>query len=146
MNNDKNYRVGWVIPNQIAALTHYTSDILLEEFQAIAGESEALATSATARFHLIIDNRIMNMAFVPDLATIRQAAPYTNTPLLQHIIMIKPEQMEGSANNLPSYTDDHLTLTYVDTLGDAVNFLKAEDQEIRWHESESDFFPNAIFK
>ena len=146
MNHDKNYRVGWVIPNQIAALTHYTSDILLDEFQAIAGESEALTASATDRFHLIIDNRIMNMAFVPDLATIRQAAPYTNTPLLQHIIMIKPEQMEGSANHLPSYTDEHLTLTYVDTLTDAVTFLKNEDPEIRWHEAESDFFPNAVFK
>ena len=145
MHNDKNYRVGWVIPNQIAALTHYTSDIMLEEFQEIATESATLADSATNRFHLIIDNRIMNMAFVPDLATIRQAAPYTNTPHLQHIIMVKPEQMEGSANDLPSYTDDHLTLTYVDTLADAVDLLKAEDRDIRWHEVESDFFPNAKF-
>ncbi len=142
MNNDKNYRVGWVIPNQIAALTHYTPEIMLDEFQAIAGESEVLANSATERFHLIIDNRIMNMAFVPDLATIR---PYTNNPLLQHIVMIKPEQMEGSANELASYTDDHLTLTYVDTLVDAQNFLKSEDNELRWHEAESDFFPNAKF-
>ena len=145
MNNDKNYRVGWVIPNQIAALTHYTPEIMLDEFQAIAVESEALATSATDRFHLIIDNRIMNMAFVPDLATIRQAAPYTNNPLLQHIIMIKPEQMQGSANELPSYTDDHLTLTYVDSLEDAVNLLKAQDDDLRWHEVDSDFFPNARF-
>lgn len=145
MNNDKNYRVGWVIPNQIAALTHYTPEIMLDEFQAIASESEILTTSATDRFHLIIDNRIMNMAFVPDLATIRQAAPYTNNPLLQHIVMIKPEQMEGSANHLPSYTDDHLTLTYVDTLMDAENFLKAKDHDIRWHEAESDFFPNGKF-
>jgi len=145
MDNDKNYRVGWVIPNQVAALTHYTPEIMLDEFQAIAVESEALATSATDRFHLIIDNRIMNMAFVPDLATIRQAAPYTNNPRLQHIIMIKPEQMQGSADELPSYTDDHLTLTYVDTLADAENFLKSEDNTIRWHEVESDFFPNATF-
>lgn len=145
MNTDKNYRVGWVIPNQVAALTHYTSDILLDEFQAIAGEAGALATSATETFHMIIDNRIMNMAFLPDLATIKRAAPYANTPHLQYIIIIKPEQMEGSANDLPSYTDAHLTLTYVDTLADAVNLLKAEDSELRWHEVESDFFPNAKF-
>ena len=145
MRNDKNYRVGWVIPNQVAELTHYTPNILLEEFQAIGNESDAIASSAESRFHLIIDNRIMDMAFVPDLATIRQAAPYTNTPHLQHIIMIKPEQMEGAAHELPSYTDDHLTLTYVDTLADAVDFLKAEDDEIRWREADSDFFPNAKF-
>lgn len=146
MHNDKNYRVGWVIPNQLGALTHYTPEVTLEEFQEISGEAAALFTDVTDIFHVIIDNRIMNMAFLPDLNAIKQAAPYANNPNLRHIIMVKPEQMDGSANDLPHYEDNQVTLTYVDTLDDAVTLLKSEDSRLRWHEVESDFFPNATFE
>lgn len=145
MHNDKNYRVGWVIPNQLGALTHYTSEVTLDDFQEISGEAAALFGEATDTFHVIIDNRIMNMAFLPDLDAIKQAAPYTNNPHLRHIIMVKPEQMDGSASELPHYQDEHITLTYVDSLDDAATLLKGDDNSLRWHEVESDFFPNATF-
>lgn len=146
MHEDKNYRVGWVIPNQIGALTHYTPEITLEEFQCISAEAADLFTDAAETFHMIIDNRIMNMAFLPDLDAIKRAAPYASNPNLGYIIMIKPEQMEGSANDLSDYHADNVTLTYVDTLDDAILLLKANDSNLRWHEVESDFFPNATFE
>ena len=146
MPEQKSYRVDWVIPNQIGALTHYTPDIMLDEFQSISGEAAALFTDATEPFHVIIDNRIMNMAFLPDLDAIKRSAPYTQNVNLRYIIMVKPDAMEGSASELPDYTDGNITLTYVDTLDEAVTLLKAQDSNLRWHEVESDFFPDATFE
>lgn len=146
MYESKNYRVGWVIPGQVGALTHYTPDVTLEDFQDIAHESHDLFETATQPFHVIIDNRIMNMAFLPDLDAIKGSADYMNNPNLRHIVMIKPEGMDGSANELPSYEDDNATLTYVDNLNDAVSLLKAEDETLDWSVVESDFFPNAKFE
>ena len=127
-------------------MTHYTSAVTLEEFQAIGGEAAALFTEASDPFHVIIDNRIMNMAFLPDLDTLKRSAPYMDNPNLRYIIMIKPDAMAGTANDLPDYTDNDVTLTYVDSLDDAVTLLKAQDKDIRWHEVEADFFPDAVFE
>lgn len=146
MPEQKNYRVGWVIPGQIGALTHYTPEVTLEEFQAIGGEASDLFTSATDPFHVIIDNRIMNMAFLPDLDAIKRSASYTDNPNLRYIIMVKPEAMDDSVSQLPDYTDDQIILTYVDSLDDAIALLKANDNTLRWHEVEADFFPNATFE
>lgn len=146
MQDEKNYRVGWVIPNQIGALTHYSPEVTLEEFQDIGGEAADLFTDANEPFHVIIDNRIMNMAFLPDLATLKRNAPYMANDNLRYIIMVKPNAMEGSASDLADYNDANVTLTYVDTLDEAVTLLKDQDDNLRWHEVESDFFPNATFK
>ncbi|GEM_PF-1062800 len=146
MLDQKNYRVGWVIPNQIGALTHYTPEIMLEEFQNISGEASALFTAASEPFHVIIDNRIMDMAFLPDLDTLKKSAPYMSNPHLRYIIIVKPESMDGSARDLADYTDANITLTYVDSLDDAVALLKEQDTTLRWHEVEADFFPNAVFE
>lgn len=142
----KNYRVGWVIPNQVAALTHYTAEITLDEFQSIAGEAAALLVDASEPFHVIIDNRIMNMAFLPDLSGLQGSAPYMENPNLRHVVMVKPTAMQGWAKDLPSYTDENVTLTYVDDIQDVVDLLKAEDETLRWHMVEADFFPDANFE
>lgn len=146
MPQQKNYRVGWVIPNQVGALTHYTPEVTLEEFQNIGGEASALFESASEPFHVIIDNRIMNMAFLPDLNTLKNSAPYMSNSNLRYVIMVKPNAMDGSASDLADYNDADVTLTYVDTLDEAIALLKAQDKNLRWHEVESDFFPNATFE
>jgi hypothetical protein len=146
MSEQKAYRVGWVIPNQVAGLTHYTPEVTLDEFQSIAGESNAMLNDIDKPFHIVIDNRIMNMAFLPDLQALQGAAPYMSNPYLRHVVMIKPQVMEGLAKDLPSYTDGNITLTYVDEIQDVVDLLKAADGDLRWHMVEADFFPDARFE
>ena len=110
MNHDKNYRIGWVIPDQLSALTYYTSRLTIEEFQAIASETSDFFNETSQPFHLIIDNRVMNMAFLPDLDTLKRSAAHMRHPNLRYIVMVKPASMKGSARDLPGYTDDTITL------------------------------------
>lgn len=139
----KNYRVGWVIPDQLCALTHYSPTLMIEDFQAIAGETADLFNATTRPFHCIIDNRIMNMAFLPDLDTIKGSGTHMRHPNIRHIVMVKPQDMKGSAKELPSFTDDTITLTYVDSLEEAIQFFKVQVPHLDWSKADSNFFLDA---
>jgi hypothetical protein len=47
-----NYRVGWYIPEQIAALTHFHAEVTAEDFLGVVQAGQKLLTSVSHAFHI----------------------------------------------------------------------------------------------
>ncbi len=70
-----NYKLGWLVDQHVLALTHFTSAITPEEFQAILAETQTYLQQIEHPFQVIIDNRIISDLNVASLELIMQAFP-----------------------------------------------------------------------
>ena len=78
-----NYQLGWYVPDQIAALTHFHPDVTAEDFQGVVQSGKELLQHVGNEFHIIIDNRVIGTSFLPSLGQMKQMVPYMNHPLLR---------------------------------------------------------------
>jgi len=142
----KRFRAGWLIPQQLLALTHFDPIVTPEDFAQIAQDTNTALAQITGDFHLIIDNRIIAETNLATLDTMLQFMPQLNHPNLRWIVMILPEALAKAgvptAESMPTQHHAQISLKHVDTLPAATQFLQSVDESIRWNHIDKRFFTN----
>ena len=138
-----NYKLGWFIPNQVVALTHFHSDVTTEDFMGVVQTGQALLDDVENEFHLIIDNRVVEMSSPVSLSQMKQMVPYMNHPLLRWVVVVKPESLTLDTASLPVEKDGETQLKNVSSLEEAISHLRAMTRDVDWRRADVTFFPNA---
>ena len=138
-----NYKFDWFIPEQIIGLTHFHAAVTEEDIMGVMQKGQELTENLVREFHVLIDNRVINMPGLMSLAQMKQMVPYVNHPQLKWIVVIKPESLVTDTDSLPIEKDGSQSLKNVASLPEALEFLMAERPEIGWERAASDFFPNS---
>ena len=134
------YRAGWLIQGHVLALTHFVPDVTQEDFVNIAQDTSAALQQVDRKFHLIIDNRIIENRNLASLETMLQALPQLNHPQLCWIVMVVPEVLKGTAVTMTTQQHNQIRLMHVDTLPTAYEFLRSVAETIDWRLQREDFF------
>jgi hypothetical protein len=137
-----NFKLGWFIPNQIVALTHPYAEITSDDFMGIVQTGQNLLAQVENEFHVIIDNRFVDMSSLASLNQMKQAVPYMNHPFLRWIIAVKPQKLTLNVSDLPIEKDGQARLKNFTDLPEAIKFLRETVTEIQWQYSDATFFPN----
>lgn len=137
-----NFKLGWFIPNQIAALTHPCAEITSDDFMGIVQSGQNLLAHVENEFHVIIDNRFVSMASLASLDQMKQAIPYMNHPFLRWIAVVKPQNLTLNVSELPIEKDGLACLKNFADLPEAIKFLKGTVSDVQWQYSDAAFFPN----
>jgi hypothetical protein len=138
-----NYRVGWYIPQQIAALTHFHADVTGEDFLGIVQAGQELLRSVHNEFHIIIDNRKVGMSSPVSLSQMKQMVPYMNHPLLRWVVVVKPEHLVLERENLQIEQEGDVRLKNVSSLAEGFSYLRQLPGDLRWSQADRAFFPDA---
>lgn len=142
MLRQPNFKIGWFIPNQIAALTHPYAEITPDDFMGVIQTGQNLLAQVENEFHIIIDNRFVDMPSLVSLSQIKQSVPYMNHPFLRWIAVIKPQKLALNVSNLPIEKNGETSLKNFADLPEAIKFLKENVGEVQWQHSDGAFFPN----
>ena len=137
-----NFKLGWFIPNQIAALTHPYAQITSEDFMGIVQTGQNLLAQVENEFHVIIDNRFVDMSSLASLNEMKQAVPYMNHPFLRWIVTIKPQKLTLNTSDLPIEQDGQTCLKNVADFPEAIEFLRKTVSEVQWQHADTAFFSN----
>lgn len=135
-----NYKVGWLIDQQLLALTHFTPAITPEEFQAIVAQTQAYLQSVRQPFHVLIDNRQIGDLNVVDLALMLQAFAALNHGQLRWIVMILPEPIKHTAAQRIIQRQGQIQLIYVESLEQALVHLQEVDPTLDLTQQDQEFF------
>jgi hypothetical protein len=135
-----NYQLGWYIPNQVAALTHFHADVSAEDFMAVIQAAQDLLQHVDNEFHIIIDNRVVAMSAPATLAQMKQMVPFMSHPRLRWVVVIKPEQLPLDTESLPIERDGATQLKNVSSLKEALGHLGQATSAIHWHRADEAFF------
>lgn len=138
-----NYKLGWYIPNQIAALTHFHPDVTQEDFMGVIQTGEALLKDVDSEFHVIIDNRVVAMAAPASLSQMKEMVSFMNHPMLRWVIVVKPASLDLDTSKLPIEQSGKTQLKNVSSLPEAINHLQATTIGVVWEKADATFFPNA---
>jgi hypothetical protein len=136
-----NYQLGWYVPNQIAALTHFHPDVTAEDFQGVVRAGQELLQHVGNQFHIIIDNRVVGMSFLPSLGQMKQMVPYMNHPHLRWVVVIKPGHLALDTAGLPVEKEGETQLKHVASLEEAIAHLRQTATDVQWHQADETFFP-----
>ena len=137
-----NYKLGWFIPNQIAALTHFHANVTQEDFMGVIQTGQKLLGNMSDTFHVIIDNRFVEMATPAKLSDMKAMVPYMNNPALNWVVVIKPKGLSLDTNALPIEQAGSTQLKNVASLNEAINFLQQQMPDLDWSHADRGFFPN----
>lgn len=138
---EPNYRIGWYIPQQVAALTHFHPDVTAEDFRGVVQAGQELLQPVGNEFHVIIDNRLVSMSAPATLQQMQQMVPYMNHPLLRWVVVVKPEQLNLDTESLPIEQAGQTRLKNVATLAEGISYLRQVAGDIPWQQANEAFFP-----
>lgn len=136
-----NYQLGWYVPNQIAALTHFYPDVTAEDFLGVVQAGQELLQQVGNEFHIIIDNRVVGMSSPASLGQMKQMVPYMNHPLLRWVVVVKPEHLAFDTDSLPIEQQGAAQLKNVASLEEAIRHLRQTTTDVQWHQADATFFP-----
>ena len=136
-----NYRIGWYIPYQVAALTHFHPDVTVEDLTGVVQEGQELLKQVSNEFSIIIDNRVVGMSTLASLTQMRQMVPYMSHPLLRWVVIIKPERLALDTDTLPIEAEGATQLKNVSSLEEALGYLQRVTEDIQWQQANLTFFP-----
>jgi hypothetical protein len=136
-----NFKLGWFVPNQIAALTHEHPQITPEDFAGIVQAGQTLLGLIENDFHILIDNRFVAMTTPASLSQMKQAVSYMNHPCLRWVVVVKPLELALDTVTLPVEQDGQTRLKNVSSLSEAFNFLRDKVDDIHWLQADHAFFP-----
>lgn len=139
---EPNYRIGWYIPQQIAALTHFHADVTAEDFGGVVQAGQELLHSVTSEFHIIIDNRQVSMSAPATLLQMQQMVPYMRHPFLRWVVVVKPEQLGIATASLAIEQEGETLLKNVATLAEGINHLRQVAGHLAWQQANEAFFPH----
>lgn len=137
-----NFKLGWFIPHQIAALTHFHADVTAEDFMGVVQTGEELLRDVDKPFHVIIDNRFVNMPAPVSLSQMKKMVTYMNHPRLQWVVVVKPAALVLDTNGLSIEQIGETRLKNVASLQEAINYLQATTSGIAWEKMDASFFPD----
>jgi hypothetical protein len=136
-----NYQLGWYVPNQIAALTHFHPDVTAEDFMGVVQAGQELLQHIGNEFYIIIDNRVVGMSSLASLSQMKQMVPYMNHPLLRWVVVIKPEHLALDTASLPVEQEGATQLKNVASLEEAIRHLRQTTIDVQWQQADMTFFP-----
>lgn len=137
-----NFRVGWLLPWRVLALTHFAPTVSPVEFSRIGESTARLLQSVEAgqTFHVLIDNRQIAETNQASLEMMLQALPHLEHSGLRWIVVILPESIKGQASKMPIQQKGEIQLRYVDTLEEAQAHLASVDEFVDWSRAAPAFF------
>ncbi len=138
-----NYKLDWFIPHKILALTHFHSDVTTEDFMGVIQTGEELLRRINHEFHVIIDNRVVDMSSPVSLSQMKEMVPYMNHPLLRWVVVVKPEKLILDTSSLPIEKEGEIQLKNVSSLSEAISYLHKTITDVDWQQADLTFFPNA---
>lgn len=136
-----NYRIGWYIPYQVAALTHFHPDVTIEDFTGVVQDGQELLRQVSNEFSIIIDNRVVGMSTLASLRQMRQMVPYMSHPLLRWVVVIKPEHLALDTDALPIEAEATTQLKNVSSVEQALRYLQQVTEDVQWQQANVTFFP-----
>lgn len=141
---EPNFKLGWYVPDQVAALTHFHSDVTQEDFMGVIQAGVELLAEANQEFHVIIDNRFVEMPAPVPLSQMQAMVPYMKHPMLRWVVVVKPESLELDTTHLPIEQSGNVQLINVSSLQEAFDQLQNVTSDVSWKQADSTFFPNKL--
>lgn len=139
---EPNFKLGWYVPEKIAALTHFHSDVTQEDFMGVMQVGTELLSNANQVFHVIIDNRVVELSAPVPLEQMQAMMPYMTHPMLRWVIVVKPKSLELETAQLPIEQSGDVRLKNVSSLQEAFHHLQSTVGDIAWDQADSSFFPD----
>lgn len=136
-----NYKVGWLVPGQLAALTHYHADIRQEDILGVFMESQQLLAKVECPFHLLIDNRLAPLDRLYTLAELIKLSPLLQHPYLRYLVVVKPKHLELDAIHAGLQSIGSVSLQNVASVQEGIIFLKRCVADIDVNSIDISFFP-----
>jgi NAD(P)-dependent dehydrogenase (short-subunit alcohol dehydrogenase family) len=118
-----NYKIDWIVPNKLAGLTHFHSEVTQEDIQGVSIATEKLLESVDEEFSLIIDNRLMSMANLYTLEQLQSHSPFLSHRYLKYVIVIIPNNLEVSDVDCEIQQSKGVRLKNVSKVSEAYKFL-----------------------
>jgi hypothetical protein len=136
-----NYKVGWIQPGKVAALTHFHADIRPEDVAGVMQASTELLQQVSDDFDLVIDNRVAPIDHLYPLAQLQQSASIFSHPHLRNLIIIKPMRVAAIAEGQRTEKSGKVTLYHVASVEEALATLSNRTDGSDPGELNHDFFP-----
>jgi len=137
-----NYKVGWISATKVAALTHYHSEITREDIIGVFTETQKLLKDVKGPFQIIIDNRLAPLNKIFSLEELQNSSPLLLHPLLNHIVIVKPNHLELSISETLIEKRESTSLKNVSSVQEALNFLQQAIPELNQAKIDIHFFDN----
>ncbi len=132
-----NFKLGWFIPNQIVALTHYHSDVTTDDFMGVIQTGQELLSNVENEFHILIDNRVVDMSSPVSLSQMKQMVPYMDHPFLRWVVVVKPQNLALNTSELPMEQEKKIQLKNVSSLPEAIEFLRKTVDDVQWQQADA---------
>jgi hypothetical protein len=126
------YKVGWFIPQQVMALTHFVPEVTQDDFMAIVAATDTCLAEAQQPFYMMIDNRIIKSEQVVSLEVILQTMPQLQASQLRAIIMVLPQPIRHQASSMARQQAGDIQLVYVENLAAGFAVLQSLDTSLKW--------------
>jgi hypothetical protein len=139
---EPNFKLGWYIPQHIAALTHFHPDVTADDFMGVVQTGQELLENVDNEFHVLIDNRRVAMQAPASLSQMKQMVPYMTHPLLRWVVVVKPAALNLDTSQLAIEQEGQTQLKNVASLAEAFAFLRQVVDEVHWHQADTTLFPN----
>ena len=136
------YKVGWIIPAKVAALTHFHSNITEEDRMGVFTETQKLLESVQEPFHIIIDNRYAPLERFYNLKELQAFSPFLNHPQLRSLFIVKPVQLELNQVAGAPEKSGEVVLINVDSVTQALAIMSKMVEGMDEWEAKS-FFPHS---
>lgn len=137
-----NYKLGWIIENKVAALTHFHSEITHKDILGVFEETQKLLQDAKEPFQIIIDNRLVPLNKIFSLEELQNSSPLLLHPLLNHIVIVKPNHLELKINETFMEKRKSTYLKNVSSIHEALDFLSQKIPELNQGKMDIHFFDN----
>lgn len=135
-----NYKVGWIIENKVAALTHYHSEITQEDIIGVFAETQRLLQGVKESFQIIIDNRLAPLKRIHSLEELQNASPLLLHPFLDHIIIVKPNHLELEIKETFKEKRGSQYLKNVNSIDEALDYVRHLIPELEQDKIDIHFF------
>lgn len=137
-----NYKVGWLIQNKVAALTHFHSEITHEDFIGVFTETQKLLQDVNETFHIIIDNRLAPINKIYSLEELQKSSSLLLHPFLSYLVIVKPNHLELGNKEAILEKRKNVCLKNVSSINEALTFIKQTLPELSQLKIDNHFFDN----
>ncbi|GGJ29133.1 hypothetical protein [Deinococcus roseus] len=134
MHSQLRFKVGWLVQHQVLALTHFDPVVLPEDTRQILQQADHLLLQARPGFHLLIDNRTVQMSHLVPLQFILDTLPALKAHFLKSIVVMVPENLQQQARQLPVEEVEDIQLHHVLGLQEAFQLLHPAEEQLHWDE------------
>jgi NAD(P)-dependent dehydrogenase (short-subunit alcohol dehydrogenase family) len=140
-----NYKIGWVVPQKIAGLTHFHSKITQEDINGVFKGTHELLHSVKNEFHLIIDNRMAPLEHIFSLQELQQFSPFLKHPFLKYLVVVKPGHLALDKNHSEIQEENGVLMKNVSTVQEGLEFLLKRQAINETSSIDKTFFPDLNF-